>query len=406
MLPYAGNEFQTFINNNTMIARHIAAVLTVAALSLTSACRGTDPVNPSQKGDAGKEDVVQYPGMFLLNEGNMGSNKCTLDYYDYKDGFYCRNIFPGQNKDDGSVTIIGDSGNDLQAYGNRLYAVVNGSHLIEVMNLVTAGHLGSVSVPNCRYIAFNDRYAYVSSYAGLDAEDPASILGCVFKIDTASLRITDTCVVGYQPEELAVCGDRMYVANSGGYRYNSGDYDTRVSVIDLNTFEEIRQIEVAPNLHRVKADSYGYIWVSSRGNYVDQPSRLFAIDSHTDKVVDSFDISTADMTVCGDSLYVYGSEWSNETMSFATSWSVISLKTHKKVSDKIITDGTDSRIVSIYGIAVNPETREIFVTDAKDYMTPGEVFCYSNDGRLKWTQRTGDIPSRIVFSHSRCNILQ
>ena len=34
----------------------------------------------------------EIKGFFLLNEGNMGSNKASLDYYDYETGVYTRNI--------------------------------------------------------------------------------------------------------------------------------------------------------------------------------------------------------------------------------------------------------------------------------------------------------------------------
>ena len=64
------------------------------------------------------------------------------------------------------------------------------------------------------------------------------------------------------------------------------------------------------------------------------------------------------------------------------------------------TDGTENWFQNPYGIAVNPNTHEIFVTDARDYITPGKVYCYSPEGRLKWSANTGDIPSRIVFTHT------
>ena len=36
-------------------------------------------------------------GFFLLNEGNMGSNKATLDYFDYETGIYHKNIYAERN---------------------------------------------------------------------------------------------------------------------------------------------------------------------------------------------------------------------------------------------------------------------------------------------------------------------
>lgn len=58
---------------------------------------------------------------------------------------------------------------------------------------------------------------------------------------------------------------------------------------------------------------------------------------------------------------------------------------------------TEEKIKTPYGIAVNPETREIFVTDAKNYVTPGTLYCFSPDGKLKWEVTTGDIPAHFAF---------
>ncbi len=62
-----------------------------------------------------------------------------------------------------------------------------------------------------------------------------------------------------------------------------------------------------------------------------------------------------------------------------------------------ITDGTEKDITVPYGIAVNPVSKEIYITDARNYVNPGYLHCYSPEGVRKWSQRTGDIPSKIVF---------
>ena len=72
----------------------------------------------------------------------MGSNKCTLDYMDYATGYYHKNIYAETNP---SVVLeLGDVGNDIQIYGEKLYAVINCSHFIEVMNKKDARHLGTI----------------------------------------------------------------------------------------------------------------------------------------------------------------------------------------------------------------------------------------------------------------------
>jgi hypothetical protein len=335
-------------------------------------------------------------GFFLLNEGNMGSNKCTLDYYDYSTGVYHKNIYAERNP--GVVQELGDVGNDLQIYGDKLYAVVNCSHFVEVMNVNTAKHITQISIPNCRYIVFNGKYAYVSSYAGPVLIDPNARLGYVAKVDTASLQVVDTCNVGYQPEEMVIKNNKLYVANSGGYRVPN--YDRTVSVIDLQNFKVSKTIDVAVNLHRMELDKYGYIYVSSRGDYYHVPSATYVIDTATDAVTEKLSLlPNSEMTLSGDSLYVYSTEWSYLTNANTISYAMYNVKTHRTVTRNFITDGTEKSIKIPYGVAVNPETHEIFVTDAKDYVTPGTLYCFSPDGKKKWQVTAGDIPAHFAFTY-------
>ena len=372
--------------------------LLLLLLAAVSACRTDDIVTPSEKEEVGGEDAGDIAGFFLLNEGNMGSNKCTLDYYDYASGVYTKNIYGERNP--GVVQALGDVGNDLALYGNRLWAVVNCSNLVEVMDAATARHIGQVSVPNCRYIVFKDRYAYVSSYAGPVEIDPNSRRGYVAKIDTATLQVVDSCIVGYQPEEMVIAGDKLYVANSGGYRVP--DYDRTVSVIDLNTFREIKQIDVAPNLHRMQLDPYGFIWVASRSDYYEGQAMTYLIDTRSDTVADCMELlACTNMTLCGDSLYVYSNVWSNVTQTRDINYAIVDVRTRRILTRKFITDGTEAQFQNPYGLAVNPITREIFIADARDHITPGKLYCFSPDGKVKWSANTGDIPSRIVFTKTR-----
>lgn len=364
--------------------------LLMAALCL-AACREEEEIVPSTDTEvSGGGDGGSVKGFFLLNEGNMGSNKATLDYYDAATGVYTRNIYAERNP--GVVKELGDVGNDLQIYGDKLYAVINCSHFVEVMDVQTARHIGQVSIPNCRYITFKDGYAYVSSYAGPVGVDPNARLGYVAKVDTATLAVVDTCVVGYQPEEMAIVGDKLYVANSGGYRVP--DYDRTVSVIDLSVFRETKKVEVAVNLHRVVADGYGKIYVSSRGDYGGQASDTYVIDTATDRVVRELGIPNSDMVVQGDSLYIYSFDAASRAVTY-TLYDVV--RGEIAARDWQLT-GMPQPLQVPYGIAVHPETGERLVTDARDYVTPGKLYCFDRQGHYEWSVTTGDIPAHIAFT--------
>lgn len=347
-------------------------------------------------------ELGSIKGFFLLNEANMGSNKSTLDYFDYETGNYYRNIYPTINPN--IVHNLGDVGNDIQICGDKLYAVINCSHLVEVMDVNTAKHYATINITNCRYIVFDKGYAYVSSYNGPVDINPDAPIGTVLKVDTVSMQVVDTCVVGYQPDEMVIHNNKLYVANSGGYRVP--DYDTTVSVIDLTDFREIKKIDVAINLHRLELDNYGYLYVSSRGDYKKIGSKTSIIDTRTDEVVEDLPLlPNSNMALSGDSLYVYSVEWSHITQKNTVSYAIYDTKKRRIVTRNFIKDGTDKQIKIPYGIAINPETKEFFTTDAKDYVSPGTLYCFSRNGRKRWSVKTGDIPAHIVFTNKRLSTL-
>lgn len=373
-------------------------ILSLLIVLLVAGCRGEEPllredVEDVTFGNAGG----RVKGFFLLNEGNMGSNKASIDFFNSETGTYLRNIYPSRNPD--IVKALGDVGNDIAVYGNKLYAVINCSHYVEVMDVRSARHIGKIDIQNCRYIVFNKGKAYVSSYAGPVQIDPNARPGKVVEIDTASLQITREVVVGYQPEQMVVTDGKLYVANSGGYRYPN--YDRTVSVVNLNTFNVMKTIDVAINLHRMVIDRYGRIYVSSRGDYYDIRADVYVIDSRTDKVTGHLGVPASDMYLSGDSLYMTAVEWNYTTGSNTVSYSLYDVQQQKVMNHNFITDGTDKNIKIPYGVAVNPDTHDVYITDAKDYVTPGMLYCYNRQGQLKWKVTTGDIPAHFAFTTKR-----
>ena len=373
--------------------------LFLSILHCITGCREDELVVPTEYdiiADVPAADT-QIRGFYLVNEGNMGSNKCTIDYTDYFTGLYSRNIYAERNPN--VIKELGDVGNDIGIYGSKLYVVVNCSHKIEVMDTHTGIRIGQVDIPNCRYVRFYRGSAYVSSYVGPVRIDPDAPKGAVYRVDTLSLAVTGKVSVGYQPEEMEIIDDYMYVANSGGYR--APNYDNTVSVIQMVDFKQVRQIPVGINLHRLKKDNYGKLWVTSRGNYENIPSRLYVMEKKRGynqmTVTDTIPVACSNMAFYGDSLYYYATEWNNYTSSNTITYGIIDVKTKEVVSQNFITDGTEKDITIPYGIAIHPETGDIFVTDAKNYVSSGTLYCFDKSGKKKWSVRTGDIPAHIVF---------
>lgn len=379
--------------------RRLLPYIYIVCLLLT-ACREDEVVVPTEYElipsliHAGQ----QVKGMYLLNEGNMGSNKCTLDYVDYVQGYYVRNLYAERNPT--VIKELGDVGNDIQQYGSRIYVVVNCSNKIEILDARTARRIGQVNIPNVRYVRFHRGYAYATSYVGpVQLNNPNAVQGAVYKIDTLSMKAVAKCTVGFQPDELCVLGQYIYVANSGGYM--APNYDNTVSVIELEGFKQVEKIPVAINLHHIKADSEGKLWVTSRGDYQGIHSKMFVLSKKKGRnemqVTDTLDIPCSNFCISGDSLYYYSTEWNNYTQKNSITYGIINTHTKQQVSNRFITDGTEKDITIPYGINIHPETHDIYVTDAKNYVSSGVLHCYGKDGVRKWSVRTGDIPAHMCF---------
>ena len=371
----------------------------LALLMLLSGCRTDDIIIYAEDEDIGVKTIAsEVVGMYLLNEGNMGSNKCTLDYLDLSDStiHYHRNIFAERNP--GEVKELGDVGNDIQIYGSRLWLVVNCSNKVEVCRASDAVKIGKIDIPNCRYVTFDGGYAYVSSYVGPVSVDSNAPRGRVYKVDTLTLQKVDSVVVGYQPEEMAVIDGKLYVANSGGYRVP--DYDHTVSVVDLASFDEECQIDVAVNLHRCRTDQYGNLWVTSRGDYYDIQPKLYCLSrGHVNQmeVIADFDVPVTDLCIVGDSLYYIGSSFNYLTMENDRVMGIINVKTHDVVTTHLTTAPEAAAIELPYGIIVHPQNRDFYLMDAKNYVSSGELLHFHADGTFDYKVRTGDIPAHAAF---------
>lgn len=376
------------------------ALYLLILVSVMTSCRDDEAIFIPEHVHISHPEYTEIEGLYLLNEGNMGSNKATLDYYDYSTGEFIRNIFAFANPN--VPKEMGDVGNDLGIYGSNLYCVINCSNKIDVLDKHTCVKKAQINIPNCRFIKFHGGYAYVSSYAGpVELNPNYEQRGYVAKVDTTTMQVVETCIVGFQPDELEIVDDKIYVANSGGYMFPN--YESTVSVIDIPTFKEIERIPIAINLEWCKADKRGVLWVNSRGDYYTKNSMLYAYDTRKHELIDSIDVRVSNMWMDGDSLYIVSTEWSYITMSNTISNSIVNTKTRQVVSTNFITDGTDKLIQIPYGICVNPFTKDIYVSDARDYVSPGRLYCFSPDGKKKWVVRTGDIPGHFCFLGNNIN---
>lgn len=364
-------------------------------LPLLLASCAEDPTTPGVDPDLvdGSGDGGEVIGVYVLNEGNMGANKCTLDYFDYTTETYYRNIYAENNPE--AVMELGDAGNDIAVHNGRLFIVVNGSHKVEVLDAYTAKRQGSVNISSPRYLAFRGDSVFVSSFVS----DNGGVNGSVVCFDARTLNVIGKCGVGAGPEEMVVVDSLLYVANSQNYGVNV--FDNTISVVNMNTMQQVGSIPVATNLHHLRLDDFGNMWVSSRGNYADEASSLIRLAKGDDgkyAVAEKLPYGCENMALGNGLLYFYSSTYDENWVPAYSFGSLMpAVDGYTDFRNGFITDGTGATIATPYALAVQPSNGDIFIADAKNYTSSGELRCYSPDGKLKWSATTGDIPGHIAF---------
>jgi len=320
--------------------------------------------------DNNNQDQVAGTGaLYILCDGNYSLNNSTLGQYCFSAKAYNRDFFQFMNG-----RKLGDTGNDMQRYGSKLYVVMNGSSQLEVMDARTGKSLKQMpffdgsTARQPRSIAFWKNKAYVCSFDGT-----------VARIDTANLEVDALVTVGRNPDGIAASNGKLYVSNSGGLDYGSNlGYDNSVSVISAETFTVDKTIVVGLNPGRIKADNFGYVYVSVRGDYKNEASRWVCIDAQTDVVDATYDFAVTNFDLSGDKAYFY----SYDDATKASNIGVFNLKTRTLETTAFIQDGTV--VKTPYGITADPESGSVYITDAGDYISSGDVYCFSQSGLLAY----------------------
>ena len=371
--------------------RFSSFVLT-AAVILTGSCMNSKP----------PVGVLPEPGelgrLYILNEGVMGMGNSSIDFYDFADGTYVTDAFPAANPD---VTLgLGDTGNDLAVYGGKLWAVMNGSDLVEVMDASTMEHIRAIDVPVCRDIAFSGRYAYVTSWAG-NVSDDGDRTGMVYRIDINSLSIAGAVEVGYQPEDIAALDGKIYVANSGGM---TDGYDNRLSIIDEESFSLERAVEIAANICDIAPDAYGRLWISSPGDYYSVHSGIYVYDIASGTVLKPEpganilpewinDIRVSSMYSTGSHLWVLGNENEWDYTAGAGKYCLYTIDCQALTMTRTELSRTGAESISNpYGIWVSPDEKTIAITDAASYTEPGYILFLDANLNFVSSFQTGFLP--------------
>ena len=208
-------------------------------LAMTSSCKDDDPVTVTPPSTIGR-------AVFVVNEGSFGSGNASISMIDllsnqmYPDVFQTVNNFP-----------LGDVAQSMSIHNGKGYIVVNNSQKIEVINSVTLESMATISgFQSPRHFAAKGNRGYVSDWFS----------NRIAVVDLSTNTIISSIAVGNGPEQLLITGNKLFVANVGGF-----DTDSTVSVIDLQTETVTATLSAGNNPNSLQLDANGKLWVLSGG---------------------------------------------------------------------------------------------------------------------------------------------
>lgn len=316
--------------------------------------------------------------LFILNEGNYTYANASLSIYDIDADTVGNNMFFKANK-----APIGDVGQSLTKIGNDLYIVVNNSQYIykvDAQTILYKAKIEGFTSPRYMLPVGNDK-AYVS-----DLESRGL---WVLNLNTLQHSFLET---GNTTEAMVKIGDEVFVANWSNFYTNYETSNNTVQVIDCVNDTLVAEIAVAPEPNAMVVDKNNHIWVSCSGAYV-EPA-IVCIDPVTRTVIHRFDLS-ADSYPSGMAIDGTGENVFFMNGGFGT------LNVYKMSVDA--TQLPDTPFITaegklFYNLKVNPENGDIYITDAKDYVSNGDLLRYSADGTFISSVSLGIIPSYMLFN--------
>lgn len=346
----------------------------VIAIALVS-CKKDDPVTPYVP------PINPVTGLFVLNEGTFTYANSSLSYYNMEDNTVDNNVFFRVNN-----APIGDVGQSLAKVDNDLFIVVNNSkyiYKVDAQTIIYKAKIEGFTSPRYMLPVSSDK-AYVS-----DLESRGLWL---LNLNTLEKSLLET---GNTTEAMVKVGNEVFVSNWSNYYTNGETSNNSVQVIDCVNDALVDEIEVAQEPNAMVVDKYNHIWVSCSGNYMPPcDPAIICIDAATHQVIKRFDLAEGSypsgMAIDGTGENIFFMNGGYGTLNVYK----MSVDATEIPDTPFIT--SNSKV--FYGMKVNPQNGDIYLTDAKNYVQNGDLLRYSADGTLLGTFELGIIPSYMLFN--------
>ena len=356
--------------------RRVNLFLLALLATVLFSCKPDTPVIPDHPDSEGFGT-----GVLVLNEGNFQFSNASLSFYDSEADTVYNNIFYKANN-----APLGDVAQSMALVDGKLYIVVNNSNYIYKVDVNTMfcdtekpfKLTDFYSPREIHFVAPNK--AYVTDLIGTG----------LWIVNPQDMTHTGSIEMGKTTEKMVQVGNELYVSNWSNY-YVAGMEKNTVQVVDINNDVKVAEIQVGKEPNTMAVDKNGHVWVLCEGATWEADGEnptLWEINPMMKTAEKRYEFDGTAMVLkansAGDQLYLI---LNNEVRRFDIGTLTLS------ETFRIAAEAQGM----FYNMAVEPNSGDIYVTDAKNYMMNGTVYRYSFDGVLLSSFEAGVIPSAMLF---------
>jgi DNA-binding beta-propeller fold protein YncE len=343
-------------------------------------CNPKDNVTPSLPYDN---------GVIVVNEGNFFDNNGTLSLLQRNSKTASYDIFQSEN----ARPITGGISGYAEVNGKGIILVDNstgGQDKIEIVNARTfksEATILSSEIENPReVIKVSETKAYVTAW-DVTGNWPDTYInpGYVAVLDLTTNQLTKKIAVQHGAQSIVKVGNEVFVGN-----IYSGK--TVITVVDVTTDAVKQTIEVGADPNVIGVDANNKLWVYAGG-------ALMKVNPNTKTVENTVTITPAS---AGQSLGKFVLSKDKKSLyyslsSYDANWNEVGQIYSAPVENNSITATTPFVNKMFYGMAVDPETGQLYGGLAPSFKQAGYVFRYQVNGTLIDSVKAEIVPAKFFF---------
>lgn len=344
--------------------------LALSAMVLT-ACSDDEPNQTQQFEEKGR-------GLLIGCEGNYMAANASLSYYDVEKGAMENEVFMRANGQ-----LLGDTAQSITEYDGRCWIVSNNSGVIFSIDPSTFKELGRITIPSPRYIHFlSPEKAYVTMLY----DNRIAVINPQTYSITGYIQTPQEELSTASTEQMVQWGDYLFV--------NCWSYQREVLKIDTRSDKVIDRLDVGIQPAAIAMDANQKLWVLTDGGGWDgnpigyEAPSIQRINPESMSVELKLEMaleSSPSKMQCdskGENLY-----WLNGGV-----WRMA-------VSSESLPEAAliENHFGYAYSMTIDPINSDIYVADAGDFMSAGEVVRYSKSGEELGRYDVGIIPSAFCW---------